>query len=39
MFNKTGIVELHTATRERLSLLLRHIATVPLGYYLDQIAR
>lgn len=29
MFNKTGIVELHTATHERLSLLLRHIATVP----------
>jgi uncharacterized damage-inducible protein DinB len=29
MFTKTGIIDLHTATHERLSLLLRHIATVP----------
>lgn len=29
MFSKAGIVELHTATHERLDLLLRHIATVP----------
>jgi len=30
MFTKTGIIELHTATHERLGLLLRHIA--PLSY-------
>jgi uncharacterized damage-inducible protein DinB len=29
MFNKAGIVELHSAMHERLDLLLRHIATVP----------
>jgi uncharacterized damage-inducible protein DinB len=29
MFSKTGIVELHATTYERLDLLLRHIATVP----------
>jgi uncharacterized damage-inducible protein DinB len=29
MFSKTGIVELHDATHERLDLLLRHVATVP----------
>jgi uncharacterized damage-inducible protein DinB len=29
MFNKSGILELHAATHERLDLLLRHIATVP----------
>lgn len=29
MFNKEGIVELHTAMHERLGLLLRHVATVP----------
>ena len=29
MFNKTGIVELHAATHDRLNLLLGHIATVP----------
>jgi hypothetical protein len=29
MFTKTGIIDLHTATHERLSLLLSHIATVP----------
>ena len=29
MFTKTGIIELHTATHERLGLLLRHIAPVP----------
>jgi uncharacterized damage-inducible protein DinB len=29
MFNKSGILELHSATHERLDLLLRHIATVP----------
>jgi len=28
MFNKAGIIELHTAMHERLDLLLRHIATV-----------
>jgi uncharacterized damage-inducible protein DinB len=29
MFNKTGIIELHTSMHERLDLLLGHIATVP----------
>lgn len=29
MFSKTGIVELHATTHERLDLLLRHLATVP----------
>ncbi len=29
MFNKAGIIELHTATHERLDLLLQHVATVP----------
>lgn len=29
MFNKEGIVELHTAMHERLDLLLHHVATVP----------
>jgi len=29
MFTKAGIIELHTATHERLDLLLRHVATVP----------
>ena len=33
MFTKTGILELHTATHERLDLLLRHIATVPDDLY------
>lgn len=29
MFTKSGILELHATTHERLDLLLRHIATVP----------
>lgn len=29
MFTKTGILELHSTTHERLELLLRHVATVP----------
>ena len=29
MFNKTGIIELHTALHERMDLLIRHVATVP----------
>jgi uncharacterized damage-inducible protein DinB len=29
MFTKTGIIELHTATHDRLDVLLRHVATVP----------
>ena len=29
MFNKEGIVELHTAMHERLDLLLQHVSTVP----------
>ena len=29
MFTKTGIIELHTATHERLGLLLSHIAPLP----------
>jgi len=29
MFSKSGIVELHAATHERLDLLLGHVATVP----------
>ncbi len=29
MFSKTGILELHSTTHERLDLLLRHAATVP----------
>lgn len=29
MFNKAGTIELHTATHERLDLLLQHVATVP----------
>jgi uncharacterized damage-inducible protein DinB len=29
MFTKVGIIDLHTATHERLDLLLRHVATVP----------
>jgi uncharacterized damage-inducible protein DinB len=29
MFTKEGILELHTATHERMDLLLRHVATVP----------
>jgi len=29
MFTKAGIIELHTATHERLDLLLHHVATVP----------
>jgi uncharacterized damage-inducible protein DinB len=29
MFNKAGILELHTAMHERLDLLLHHIASVP----------
>lgn len=29
MFTKTGIIELHATTHERLDLLLRHVATVP----------
>jgi uncharacterized damage-inducible protein DinB len=29
MFSKTGIIELHSATHERLDLLLSHLATVP----------
>lgn len=29
MFTKAGIIDLHTATHERLDLLLRRVATVP----------
>jgi uncharacterized damage-inducible protein DinB len=29
MFSKNGIIELHSATHQRLDLLLRHVATVP----------
>jgi uncharacterized damage-inducible protein DinB len=29
MFTKSGIAELHSATHERLDLLLSHVATVP----------
>ena len=29
MFSKEAILELHTATHERIDLLLRHIATLP----------
>jgi len=29
MFSKAGIIELRSATHERLDLLLRHVATVP----------
>jgi len=29
MFTREGILELHTATHERIDLLLRHIATLP----------
>ena len=29
MFTKSGMMELHATTHERLDLLLRHIATVP----------
>ncbi len=29
MFTKSGIMELHSTTHERLDLLLRHVATVP----------
>lgn len=29
MFNKAGIIELHSATHERVDLLMRHVATVP----------
>ena len=29
MFTKVGIIDLHTATHERLDLLLSHVATVP----------
>ena len=29
MFNKKGILELHSVMHERLDLLLRHVATVP----------
>jgi uncharacterized damage-inducible protein DinB len=29
MFTKTGIIELHTTTHERLDLLLRHVSAVP----------
>lgn len=31
MFNKQGILDLHTTTHERLDLLLRHVETVPDG--------
>jgi len=29
MFTKSGIIELHSATHDRLDILLRHIANVP----------
>ena len=29
MFTKEGILELHTATHERIDLLMRHVATLP----------
>ena len=29
MFTRAGIIELHSATHDRLDVLLRHIATVP----------
>jgi uncharacterized damage-inducible protein DinB len=29
LFNKTGIMQLHNTTHERLDLLLRHVETVP----------
>ena len=29
MFTKSGIIELHRTTHERLDLLLRHVATLP----------
>jgi uncharacterized damage-inducible protein DinB len=29
MFTKAGIIELHSATHDRLDILLRHVATVP----------
>jgi len=38
MFSKTGITELHTATHERLDLLLHHVATVPDGLHHQMIS-
>jgi uncharacterized damage-inducible protein DinB len=38
MFNKAGIIELHTATHERIDLLLRHIATIPVEFYHKSIS-
>ncbi|HZQ68774.1 MAG TPA: DinB family protein [Terriglobales bacterium] len=38
MFTKSGIIELHATTHERLDLLLRHIATVPEELRRKQIA-
>src|SRR5882672_12657010 len=29
MFTNTGIIELHSATHDRLDVLLRHITTIP----------
>jgi hypothetical protein len=29
MFNRDGLIELHTLMHERMDLLLRHVATVP----------
>jgi uncharacterized damage-inducible protein DinB len=29
MFSKSGILELHPTTHERLDLVLRHLATIP----------
>jgi len=38
MFNKSGIIELHTAMHERMDLLLGHIATVPDEFYQKSIS-
>ena len=38
MFTKTGIIELHSAMHERLDLLLRHVATVPIELHHKPIA-
>ncbi len=38
MFSKAGILELHTATHERLDLLLHHVATVPDGLHHQMIS-
>jgi uncharacterized damage-inducible protein DinB len=37
MFNRDGIIELHTLMHERMDLLLRHVATVPSDLWGKQI--